>query len=161
MTTEATSTDLHAFTESWLEWHRAQEARLADPHGFLAITGLHWLDDRPQRFPDAPGVWHTGAEGIVVELDDGEELTVDGKPVRGEHHFAPLPERGGVDALWGDAVIEIARRGGHDIVRPRHPDAPLRTAFSLRSPPALGRDGPVPPLRRPPADYGRRRGRRP
>jgi uncharacterized protein len=26
-------------------------------------------------------------------------------------------------------VIEVAKRGGNDIVRPRHPDNPLRTAF--------------------------------
>ncbi|MEU9398884.1 DUF1684 domain-containing protein [Streptomyces sp. NPDC048242] len=130
MTTEATTTDLRAFTEDWLEWYRAHEARLAAPHGFLSITGLHWLDDHPQRFPDAPGTWHTGGEGVVVHLDEGEELLVDGVQVRGEHHFGVLPERGGVDAVWGDAVIEIAKRGGHDIVRPRHPDAPLRTAFT-------------------------------
>ena len=40
-----------------------------------------------------------------------------------------IPERGGVNAVWGDAVIEVAKRGGNDIVRPRHPDNPLRTAF--------------------------------
>ncbi|MFE5687253.1 DUF1684 domain-containing protein [Streptomyces sp. NPDC056512] len=109
MTTEATAPDLQAFTE---------------------ITGLHWLDDRPQRFPDAPGAWHTGPDGVVVTLDDGEELVVDGTPMRGEHHFGVLPERGGVDAVWREAVIEVAKRGGNDIVRPRHPDAPLRTAFT-------------------------------
>lgn len=118
------------FTESWQDWHRAQEARLAAPHGFLAITGLHWLDTAPQRFADAPGAWHTGPEGIVVTLDDGEELTVEGQVVRGEHHFGVIPERGGVNAVWGEAVIEVARRGGNDIVRPRHPDAPLRTAHT-------------------------------
>ena len=42
MTTEATATDLQAFTENWLDWYRAQEARLADPHGFLAITRHDW-----------------------------------------------------------------------------------------------------------------------
>jgi uncharacterized protein (DUF1684 family) len=43
------------FTAEWNAWHRRQEARLADPHGFLAITSLNWLTDEPQRFPDAPG----------------------------------------------------------------------------------------------------------
>jgi uncharacterized protein len=41
-----------------------------------------------------------------------------------------IPERGGVNASWDDAVIEVAKRGGHDIVRPRHPDAPLRLRFA-------------------------------
>ncbi|GAA5020759.1 DUF1684 domain-containing protein [Streptomyces siamensis] len=130
MTTQVTSADLQAFTEDWLDWYRTQEERLADPHGFLAITGLYWLDDRPQRFPDAPGTWRTGSDGVSVALDDGEELVVEGSQVRGEHHFGVLPERGGVNAVWGNAVIEVAKRGGHDIVRPRHPDAPLRTAFA-------------------------------
>ncbi|MFD4878085.1 DUF1684 domain-containing protein [Streptomyces sp. NPDC058420] len=130
MTVDLTTTDLRAFTQDWLEWYRGQEERLAAPHGFLAITGLHWLDERPQRFPDAPGAWWTDADGVAVALDEGEELVVAGETVRGEHRFGVLPERGGVDAVWGDAVIEVAKRGGSDIVRPRHPDAPLRTAFA-------------------------------
>ncbi|MFJ3422506.1 DUF1684 domain-containing protein [Streptomyces sp. NPDC086082] len=130
MTVDLTTTDLQEFTQDWLEWYRGQEERLAAPHGFLAITGLHWLDERPQRFPDAPGAWWTDADGVAVALDEGEELVVAGETVRGEHHFGVLPERGGVDAVWGDAVIEVAKRGGNDIVRPRHPDAPLRTAFA-------------------------------
>ncbi|MFJ6841947.1 DUF1684 domain-containing protein [Streptomyces griseoluteus] len=130
MTTRAPATDLHAFTESWQDWYRAHEENLADPHGFLAVTSLNWLDEHPRRFPDAPGAWRTGPDGVTVTLDEGEELLLAGAPVRGEHHFGVLPERGGVEAVWGDAVIEVARRGGHDIVRPRHPDAPLRTAFA-------------------------------
>lgn len=130
MTVHDTPADLDVFARDWRDWHRAREARLADPHGFLAVTGLHWLGEEPQRFADAPGAWSTGADGVVVLLDDGEELVVDGTPVRGEHRFGVIPERGGVNAVWGDAVIEVARRGGHDIVRPRHPDAPLLTAFT-------------------------------
>jgi uncharacterized protein len=117
------------FTAEWDAWHRRQEARLADPHGFLAITSLNWLTGEPQRFPDAPGEWSTGPDGVVVTLSDGEELVIGGVPVRGQHSFGRIPERGGVNAVWGDAVIEVARRGGNDIVRPRHPDNPLRTAF--------------------------------
>jgi uncharacterized protein len=131
MTTSSTATvpDLDEFTAGWRAWHRGQEARLSDPHGFLAITSLNWLTEEPQRFPDAPGEWSTGPAGPVVDLAAGEELLIGGSPVRGRHCFGLIPERGGVSAVWGDAVIEVARRGGHDIVRPRHPDSPLRTAF--------------------------------
>jgi uncharacterized protein (DUF1684 family) len=127
-TTTAEITD--AFPAEWQEWHRQKDARLADPHGFLAITGLHWLGGEPQRFPDAPGSWSTGPDGVVVDLADGEELVVDGTPVRGRYAFGAIPERGGVHAVWGEAVVEVARRGGSDIVRPRHPGNPLRTAFA-------------------------------
>jgi len=40
-----------------------------------------------------------------------------------------IPERGGVNASYGDTVLEIARRGGSDILRPRHPDNPLRRSY--------------------------------
>jgi len=130
MTVHEVSLDLKAFTDDWQDWHRQAEARLADPHGFLAITNLHWLSEKPQRFPDAPGVWTADAGGVTVVLDDGEELVIDGSPVRGEHRFGVIAERGGVNAVWNDAVIEVAKRGGYDIVRPRHPDTALRAAFT-------------------------------
>jgi uncharacterized protein (DUF1684 family) len=126
-----TATDtLDSFTADWQDWHRAREAALTDPHGFLAVTGLHWLTGSPQRFPDAPGEWSTDPDGVTVALAAGEELEVDGRTVRGVHRFDPIPERGGITAGWGDAVVEVARRGGHDIVRPRHPGNPLRTAHT-------------------------------
>jgi uncharacterized protein len=124
-----TVTDTGTFTQEWELWHSEHEARRADPHGFLAITGLHWLSAEPQRFADAPGSWRTGAEGVTVDLDPDEELLVDGAEVSGRHDFGPIPERGGVIARSGDIVIEVAKRGGHDIVRPRHPDHPTLTRY--------------------------------
>ncbi|WUW26386.1 DUF1684 domain-containing protein [Streptomyces sp. NBC_01463] len=122
--------DRVSFVQEWEQWHRAHEAVLAAPHGFLAITSLHWLSSEPTRFDDAPGVWSTSADGVVVDLAEGEELTVDGTAVRGRYEFGVLAERTGVNAGFGDAVIEVAKRGGHDILRPRHPGNALRTAFT-------------------------------
>lgn len=119
-----------AFAADWEDWHRTKDARLASEHGFLAITGLHWLAEEPQRFPDVPGAWSTGPEGVTVALDEGTELVVDGTAVRGRYGFGVIPEREGVDAVWGDTVIEVAERGGRDVVRPRHPDHPLRVEFA-------------------------------
>jgi uncharacterized protein len=120
-----TVVETDTFAQQWAQWHAEHERVRADQHGFLAITGLHWLTEAPQRFPDAPGEWWTGAEGPVVRLADGEELVVDGQPVRGEHVFGVIPERGGVTVGSGDAVVEVARRGGSDVVRPRHPGNPV------------------------------------
>src|SRR3954468_22839066 len=117
-----TITDSETFAQQWTAWHQQHETVRADRHGFLAITGLHWLTGEPQRFPDAPGEWSTGPDGPVVRLAEGEELLVDGRPVSGSHAFGVIPERGGVTAAFGDAVVEVARRGGSDVVRPRHPD---------------------------------------
>jgi len=121
--------DRDVFARAWADWHRKHEARLADPHGFLAVTALHWLTGTPQRFDGVPGAWSTGPDGVEVVLDPGEELTLDGVPLAGRYSFGVVPERGGVLATYGDTVLEIAKRGGHDILRPRHPDNPLRARF--------------------------------
>jgi hypothetical protein len=118
------------FAAQWADWHRGHEAARAGEHGFLAITSLNWLTDEPQRFADAPGEWSTGPDGVVVVLADGESLTVDGTPVTGRYAFGVIAERDSVYPEWGDAVIEVAKRGGNDIVRPRHPDNPLRVAYA-------------------------------
>lgn len=126
MSAEATTVlDRAAFGREWEQWHREHEQVRADPHGFLAITGLHWLTGEPVRIEHVPGSWTTGPDGPVVELAPGETLEVGGVAVSGRHAFGPLAERGGVTARAGDVVVEIAKRGGHDIVRPRHPEHPF------------------------------------
>jgi uncharacterized protein (DUF1684 family) len=122
--------DKTAFEQDWADWHRKHEAQLAAEHGFLAITSLNWLSDQPQRFADAPGTWTTGPGGPAVLLEESEELVIDGSRVTGRYEFGSIPERGGVNAASGNAIIEVARRGGNDIVRPRHPEHPLRADFA-------------------------------
>lgn len=130
MTVQDLTADIETFIQDWREWHRRQEARRSDPHGFLAITTLHWLQAAPERFDDAPGQWSTGPDGVRVVLADDEELIVDGVPVHGEYEFGVIAERGSLFPTSGDAVIEVAKRGGHDILRPRHPGNPLRVGFT-------------------------------
>jgi hypothetical protein len=117
------------FEQEWRAWHTQHEAVIGDPHGFLAVTSLNWLTGTPERFPDAPGEWSTDSEGVHVELADDEEIVVGGRITRGRHDFGVIAERASVTATWGGAVIEVAKRGGFDIVRPRHPDAPLVSAY--------------------------------
>ncbi|MHC5907389.1 DUF1684 domain-containing protein [Streptomyces sp. S6] len=115
------------FVAEWEKWHHKREETLTGPHGFLAITSMRWLSPGPERFEDAPGVWSSGDEGVVVELAEGEELALDGETLTGRHSFGVLPERASVYVRAGDAVLEIAKRGGSDLLRPRHPGNPLRT----------------------------------
>ncbi|MET7959463.1 DUF1684 domain-containing protein [Micromonospora zamorensis] len=117
------------FHEEWQQWHRRHEEARADPHGFLAVTGLHWLTPAPQQFPDVPGEWHTGDDGPVVILGEDEQLVVDGRQIRGRHEFGPIAERAGLTVGIDGGVLEVARRGGHDILRPRRPDHPLRAGY--------------------------------
>ena len=41
------------FKAAWTDWHAAHERLRADPHGFLAVTHLHWLDTSPARLDGA------------------------------------------------------------------------------------------------------------
>jgi uncharacterized protein (DUF1684 family) len=123
------STDTVAFAAEWQAWHDAHEKDRADAHGFLAVTSLNWLDETPTRYPDAPGEWSTSAAGPVVALAEGEELVIDGEKAVGRHAFGTIPERGGVTVSAGDAEFEVARRGGSDILRPRHPSHPTLVGY--------------------------------
>lgn len=122
-----TATD--TFAEDWTAWHEELEKKRASAHGFLAITSIHWLGEEPETYDDVPGAWSSAPEGIVVELAPGESLVVDGVEITGRHSFGVIDERGGITAEFGDAVVEIARRGGSDILRPRHPDNPVLTGY--------------------------------
>ncbi|MGO4678429.1 DUF1684 domain-containing protein [Microbacterium sp. 2MCAF23] len=127
-TTPAQTAD--AFAREWEDWHETHEERRADPHGFLAVSGLFWLTAEARRFPGLPGEWFTGVTGPVVVLADGEALTVDGAEVTDTHAFGPLAERDGVTVGFEGGVVEVAKRGGRDILRPRRPDFPFLSAYT-------------------------------
>lgn len=114
------------FLGQWQAWRRAREQRLTAPDGFLAITGLHWLDGTPRRYAGAPGAWWLDADGVGVELGPDEALTIDGREVRGRHRIGPVDETG-IRARAGDVVVEVAGRDHAVVLRPRDPAHPLRT----------------------------------
>jgi uncharacterized protein len=114
---------------AWQTWRDAREQRLRDPHGWLAITAIHWLDAAPERFDDAPGAWCHDERGPVVVLAADETIALDGTVLgAGTHLLGPLDEDG-ITVSYGDAVAQVADRDGRTIVRPRHPDAPTLTAY--------------------------------
>jgi len=121
--------DRSDFTAQWKHWHRELESRRARPHGFLAITGLHWLDDQERRFDDVPGTWSSDATGVRVVLGEGQTLEVGDHAVRGDYRFDNVDELG-IAARFGDALVEVGRRDGHFMIRPRHPDHGIRANYA-------------------------------
>jgi uncharacterized protein (DUF1684 family) len=116
------------YSDVWAEWHAEHERRRSAPHGFLAVTGLHWPGS-PQRFEDVPGEWSSSRGGTTVTLRDGEELTVGDRALgAGTHDLGKVDEEG-ITAAFGDAIAEIAGRGDGVIVRPRHPENHLRLTY--------------------------------
>ncbi|BCJ46128.1 hypothetical protein GCM10010168_50770 [Actinoplanes ianthinogenes] len=103
-----------SFEQQWARWHDEHEQRRAAPHGFLAITGLHWLTETPQRFPGVPGEWHAEPDAIVAALESGERRFPAGQDTTLEH---------------GDLAIEVAWRGGHGVLRPRDPAHETRVRY--------------------------------
>jgi uncharacterized protein len=117
------------FLGDWQAWHTVREQRLRDPRGWLGITAIHWLGDAPQRFEGLPGEWCSHERGATVALGRGETLTAGSTVLaEGAHHLGPLDEEG-LTVTFGDAVAEVAVRGGGTIVRPRHPDSSNLLAY--------------------------------
>lgn len=114
------------FLGEWQAWRTSREERLAAPHGFLAITGLHWLTDEPCRVEGVPGAWSAGADGVRVDLADGETLELEGAVVTGTRLLGAVDESG-IRAVAGDLVIEVAARGDAVVLRPRDPANRRRT----------------------------------
>ncbi|GAA2127001.1 DUF1684 domain-containing protein [Arthrobacter humicola] len=147
-TTDAGSTPDRAFEAAWADWHGAHERHRADPHGFLAVTHLHWLDASPARLDGAPGTWSIEDDVVRLVLGAGERVLRDGQELNPDATGAtlflgPISEREGLnlrveDAGAGHTVIELAKRGGRYVVRPRHPLNPLLTGY--RGTPAYAPD---------------------
>jgi uncharacterized protein len=121
--------DQATFAREWSEWREQRDRALSNPHGFLAVTGLHWLTSEPARFDDAPGEWATSDDGVRVVLDPDESLNVEGVSVSGVHDFDVTDESKSIMAVFDDAVIEVATRGGRYVIRPRHPDYDLVRSY--------------------------------
>jgi uncharacterized protein (DUF1684 family) len=134
------------FAAEWEQWHAAHERRRADPHGFLAVTHLHWLAAEPATLEGVPGTWSVKDDAVTVVLEAGESLLHDGRELNGSPVangstavvFDPIAERDGINLTAGPAVVELAKRGGEYIVRPRHPENPLLKEY--RGTPAYAPD---------------------
>jgi len=117
------------FLGEWQAWRDAREERLRSPHGWLAITAIHWLTSEPQRYDDVPGAWSGGGGAATVTLGPQERLTSEAVELaEGTHVLEPIDEYG-VTLTFGDAVAQVADRDGTTIVRPRHPDSPILSAY--------------------------------
>jgi len=90
-----TTTDTPALA-SWQAWRAARERALhADPHGWLTLIGLHWLDATPRSLAGIPGQWWADDDGAHVraEATEGLRRGLDGERLDGEL-VESLPEAG-------------------------------------------------------------------
>jgi uncharacterized protein len=127
----------------WAWWHAEREEKLRAPHGWLSLTGLHWLTEQPREFPGVPGSWQVldGRAQVSATASDG--LVADGRVLDGTAEVA-LPDdgsvifaefggqtEGGQDAAGADRIaVEMIMRRGRYGIRIRDPHSPLRLDFT-------------------------------
>jgi len=115
------------FTHRWQRWRAARERLLADPHGWLALVSLDWLDETPRRYPGVPGLWWQDADAAYLD-PDGATLSYEDAPVAGVGRFELVNSGPGVRVTAGELEVEVARRAGY-LVRVHDPAAPALAAF--------------------------------
>jgi len=118
------------FVASWQQWRERRERGLRNPHGWLSLTGLHWLGTDPAGVETVPGRWRADGDTIVVTAVAEDGLSYAGEPIDGELRI----ETTGGDAehrvLHGDVEVELIRRGGWWALRVRDPHSPTLAAFT-------------------------------
>ena len=127
-----TTTDRSTFVAEWDAWHASRELSFADPHGWVAITALHWLTAQAATFDEFPGRW-TAAPGspVTIEAAAADGLVLPGGDVvDGVATLDPVEGGPGLLVRSGDLVLEVARRTAHAIIRVHDPRAPQLAAFT-------------------------------
>lgn len=125
MTTSITS----VFETEWARWHHAREDRLRDPLGFLSLTALHWLTDRPERLPDVPGTWWVTDDKVFITAQPADRLEYDGVGIAGVQIITPAEGAPGLRVRQVNRVFEVIRRTGRYAVRVHDPAAPALLGF--------------------------------
>lgn len=96
---------LDRFAADWRQWHAERNDSLRQPLGWLSLTALHWLDENPTEFDEAPGRWHVDGDVVIRELD-GETARLE--PAEG----AP-----GIEVEFDRGYIEVIQRTGRFGIR--------------------------------------------
>jgi len=126
-----TTIDTSDLVETWTAWHRERERVLREPHGWLSLTGLHWLTTSPATYPGLPGTWRIADDhGVEITADPGDALEVDGRVVDGTVRVEPRDGLPGVLVGVGSRRVEVIRRTDAYALRVRDPQAVTLTAFT-------------------------------
>ncbi|MFI2754109.1 DUF1684 domain-containing protein [Cellulomonas sp. P22] len=129
-----TTTDPAAatFAAEWEAWHASRERYFRDPHGWVAITALHWLTPAPAPLGGGvPGRWSSADGTVRIQAARTDAVVLpDGTTVDGEATLHPVEGAPGLGVRVGDLLVEVARRTSHDIVRVHDPRAPQLAEFT-------------------------------
>ncbi len=125
-----TATTATHFETEWAQWHRDREDDLRDPLGFLSLTGLHWLTDRPEHLDAVPGTWWVTDNKVFITAKPADRLDFDGERIAGVQIIAPVEGAPGLHVRHERRILEVIRRTGRYAVRVHDPAAPSLAAFA-------------------------------
>lgn len=114
----------------WAGWHAKREERLRQPHGWLSLTGLHWLSAEPRGFPGVPGTWRVREGSAEVTATEADGLIVHGRVLSGTDSVHVPDDDTVTFAAFGDVAVEVIVRSGRYGIRVRDPHSALRTGFT-------------------------------
>lgn len=126
-------------SEAWQEWHDRRIGTVSAPYGPLSLVGTHWTEDFPTgRLPALPGRWTADGDGIVLDAEAADGLTLDGEPFAGEVRLTadPGPVGAARVGLGERRLVVLVREGSwgvrdFDFLRPAAPDAEGRTTVDF------------------------------
>lgn len=120
-------------TADWQRWRAHRETDLAAPYGVLSPVSMLWLGELPRPTDGAPGRWSHTAAGVRLELGAEENPRYENRALNPEHRAGavtlPTPDTAGYIVEHHDTRVEVVLRGRRVLVRPRHPDNPIRLGY--------------------------------
>lgn len=118
-----------AFAAEWQRWHEGRVARLKVEDGWLALSGLHWLEPGENRVPGLPGLFRVEGGAVTLEAAPADGWLFAGQPVtrrRLQSDASGAPDKLKLPPGRTAAVIE---RGGRLALRTWDANSPARTGF--------------------------------
>jgi len=117
-----------SFQSEWRAWHEQRLASLRKPQGWLALTGLHWLEPGPNAVPGLPGTFTVDGRIVTLAARASDGWTVAGAPVTARtlaSDATTTPDR----LQIGARAAMVIERSGRLAVRVWDADSPVRTGF--------------------------------
>jgi uncharacterized protein (DUF1684 family) len=129
-TTTTTTRSLDTARQGWEEWRAGRTADLSLPHGWLSLTGLHWLVGEAAPVADLPGTWEAVEGGVALTATAADGIVVNGATVDGTVRIDTVEGAPGVLVEIGDRRVEVLQRTGSHALRVRDPKSPTLAAFT-------------------------------
>jgi uncharacterized protein (DUF1684 family) len=114
----------------WQQWREQRTAELSRPHGWLSLTGLHWLTGGPETVAGLPGTWASVEGGVDLTATAADGVVLDGATVDATVRIETVEGAPGVLVEIGDRRVEVLQRTGSHALRVRDPQAPALAAFT-------------------------------